>query len=477
MSLNTQVIIAAVEQGTPRIKEEVKELLKNLFHNLLKDHYDGRNEIYALNNERHTYQVGLMERHVTFTGATNIGEETTLADGEPLQEVDIEYKRDHFRKIKLLPPSIGAKPIEVNGHIVASFSQHQLDIHFDPFDALGGSEDAHIDSVKRLLLLIVKAYREQYISRLDEQYSWKNEEAREVLRESVKQQSLATFKREERHLKEKEEQYSSDIRELQIKIKRQYDNLLFTRRKLVGYADGGEGIADKVMSQLSLVAEHERISDVQIRDNQIKIFVPNVIATDKNDHHYYIGNMAARIDMATSTVKFEGDNPRQSYWSPNDPHPHVDGRSGDACLGNVSSTIAELSSANEIYALALVAIDFMENVNIDDAAGRRVRNWDRVQADGSPLPVDEEAKVRARKAADETTDEDECESCGDEDDLYAVYENYSIINSRIVGSERRDVCNSCRNDSYTYWESAGAYINNDHEELQALSQLAQTQIF
>ena len=62
-------------------------------------------------------------------------------------------------------------------------------------------------------------------------------------------------------------------------------------------------------------------------------------------------------------------------------------------LGNVSTTIAELCSAKEIYPLFLVCLEYLQSVNTDDSAGRKVYNWEEIISEPTPAPVVEEPAV------------------------------------------------------------------------------------
>lgn len=54
------------------------------------------------------------------------------------------------------------------------------------------------------------------------------------------------------------------------------------------------------------------------------------------------------------------------------PHVFDDGK---ACLGNIQEVIPELIAGYQFYELIMLAIAFLESVNIDDAAGKFIDNW------------------------------------------------------------------------------------------------------
>jgi hypothetical protein len=213
---------------------------------------------------------------------------------------------------------------------------------------------------------------------------------------------------------------------------------------------GDVEVTDKLVKEMQNIADHPRVTDLRIENEFITVTIPDIVATDKKDRSFYIGTFQVKINTSNSEVRFFGDNPRRSHWSKQDPHPHVNGGNGSACLGNVSSTIAELCSQNEMYALVMTCIDFLENANIDDSAGKHVTNWDRMNADGSrPEP----------RVADTATEapihDDQCR-CGrcntvldDDDEQYTVFTTYTGDGN--VGGEQT-WCDDCRGNYASYDE-------------------------
>lgn len=151
--------------------------------------------------------------------------------------------------------------------------------------------------------------------------------------------------------------------------------------------NNAEGLLEK---ELGLIKALDKVADVRLEDGRLKVDTTELYAYDKKDRRYHIGTMTIDIDVHTANVKFlklgknvKGEN--RGYWNDNDPHPHVNGGSGGACLGNASATIAELCSQYQIYPVVTICINFLENVNIDDSAGRRVRYWNMVDEKGKVI--------------------------------------------------------------------------------------------
>jgi hypothetical protein len=229
----------------------------------------------------------------------------------------------------------------------------------------------------------------------------------------------------------------------QRELKSAYDNIARLMKTIDMIESGNSDVQSKLVKEMNDIASHPRVTDLRIEGEFVTVSIKEVIATDKKDRQFYIGNFQVKINTSNSEVKFFGDNPRRSHWTAEDPHPHVNGRNGQACLGNVSATIAELCSQNEMYALVMTCIDFLENANIDDSAGKHVTNWDRVNADGSiPTPQQAQEAVAGRVSCDHCTrilDEGETTV-----EVYTSYDGDGDV------SEPRTWCEPCRNEDATY---------------------------
>lgn len=186
-------------------------------------------------------------------------------------------------------------------------------------------------------------------------------------------------------------QYQDNIRHDEENIRQYTEHITVTHRRILERREKIEVLqqmkdgSGKMVEQFELILDHERIKNLKLINNhEFQFDVPDVIATDANGVRYYIGNFTIKVNMSNCSIKFTNNgNRRTSHWGRNCHHPHVS-EHGDACLGNVSSTLAELNAHHEFYALALVCIDFLEAVNVEDTAGRKAPNWDTVDENDKP---------------------------------------------------------------------------------------------
>lgn len=119
------------------------------------------------------------------------------------------------------------------------------------------------------------------------------------------------------------------------------------------------------------------------REGVIQVFT-NMIYVIHDGVKYKIGEF--RIDIyingGNGGIKFfnltnRGDGPggMSGY---NTHHPHVE-RDGTPCLGTISSAIPQLIGEYQFAVVAIVAIQYLKSVNVDDPAGAGIYKWPKVE--------------------------------------------------------------------------------------------------
>lgn len=220
-------------------------------------------------------------------------------------------------------------------------------------------------------------------------FSWLNADNKDSIRDNfvnmLTSQRIAKMENNKRSIEEAEQrirQYSNDI-------KTYYDKVLRLRKE-VNLND--ESIKDSftaISKELDILAAHPKIKDICLKDNYFIIVTHPLTIHASNGRKYYGGEFTIKMNMGNTEVHFSSTEKHHSYWTSFDPHPHVNGRDGMACLGNISTTIAELCSQEQLYALAMICIDFCESANVDDPAGANVKNWPLLDDAGNIVPEDE----------------------------------------------------------------------------------------
>lgn len=288
-------------------------------------------------------------------------------------------------------------------------------------------------------------------------YSWKYTSKRGELTArftgQIKKAQLAYLEDDKRKIERIEE----DIRSYTRDLKTKYDNRIRLQRNIETAQTKLESVDQKLIADLDAIIHHPKVKDLMIQGELFIVETEPIYAYhDKNGSRYYIGNMRIELNPNNTDVKFFGDNPRRSHWTAHDPHPHVNGSNGHACLGNIASTIAELSSQMELYALTMICIDFLESVNTEDSAGRHITNWDQVDEDGNVIDPSEEV------FDDDSWMCDHCEEQQPGDD--GDHRVYRHVDEDGELEDERYVCNECYEEHYHYSEHYDEYVHNDIEE-------------
>jgi hypothetical protein len=344
--------------------------------------------------------------------------------------------------------------IERDGTILAQYitkktpnTTNQLIIIDDLFSEFNEENKATLTYIMEMLDAIF------YKQLLD--YSWKSTSKKDEL---TREFTEAIRVQQSRYLEEDKLNLANTERKL-----REYMGYIKTysdkRIRLLNNIESSEtriaGVGERLLKDLDNIVAHPKVKELFIRDGKFSIETTPIYAYhDVTGDRYYIGNMKIELDPEHTSVKFFGDNPRKSYWTERDPHPHVNGRSGEACLGNISGTIAELCSQMEMYALVMVCIDFLESVNTSDPAGKNIMNWDRVDDEGNVI----------EQAYEEGYDW-HCDRCeegqSDNENGYTVYESYTGgIDGNGDWGRENFVCENCCENHYTWNEDLQEYIRD-----------------
>ena len=201
-----------------------------------------------------------------------------------------------------------------------------------------------------------------------------------------------------------------------------------------------------------MIVKNENVEDINVTEDAFEVLTHHLDFHTQNGSVYKGGKFRIRIPLDSNYVRFFSDQGRQGFWEHNDPHPHVNGGSGTACFGNLGSTIAELSSQHEIYALTLLCIDFLKSVNESDPAGNYVSNWDLIEGDGIENSYDDDDLYHC----------DHCEEQGETSNR--AYQNYDERNNSL--EDEVYVCDDCLDEHYTWNDDADEYVGEVYNEIE-----------
>ena len=231
--------------------------------------------------------------------------------------------------------------------------------------------------------------------------------------------------------------------------------------KLVKLQDNYIEFYKKQREMVSEVLRHSKVhkGGALEYENGFYFITENIIATATNGGRYNLG--AFRVDITfdnkVSIFNERIANARRGYWSETDVHPHVNYK-GEPCLGSASDSFICFLEEKQYYFAVDVIISFLEQINLDDCAGRYAMNWDRLDDEGNVIRghVDCEPEHFVYDNNDYHNDafsEEplcECSNCGG---------LFKKIDMTIVDNE--EYCEGCLHDLCTYCEYCQEYHEDD----------------
>ena len=170
------------------------------------------------------------------------------------------------------------------------------------------------------------------------------------------------------------EQNPGQVREYQQNIVRLIRETGEAQKKLEQMEDSRAEAVAAYAREFDKLLTVEKIVDVRVDDNTIKVFTETLYCVDpRTKKRHEIG--AFRIELQVSgKVRWFNLTRKVDGYKGGMQAPHVF-NNGEACLGNMEEVIPQLVAHYEFAALAMIAIQFIENVNIDDPAGRYINRW------------------------------------------------------------------------------------------------------
>ena len=310
-----------------------------------------------------------------------------------------------------------------------------------------------------------------YASKLEENERYQTEDnLRKRIREEIEKKNISLTENEdiieeikkaskikqEKILKEKQEEYENqkaEVEYLEAKVSKAKKVLETKKSNLEKTAEGVD--VKNIEQQLETIKNNIYVEKVEFKKliQKLRITTKDIYMTSPEieDDIRYLGKMQIDINLDNYAVRFMNlNNTRDNYWGEDGQHPHVSSE-GNACLGNLSETLAIASEENNLYIAVLQCIGFLQTYDPSDCAGAYYRAWDRVDEDGNII---EEGNM----------DIYTCDVCGenyDEDDLtYCEHCGRRICYNceRYVERYSYSVCPDCLDDLYVECTECGDYV-------------------
>lgn len=232
------------------------------------------------------------------------------------------------------------------------------------------------------------------------------------------------------------------------------------------------GVEKDFTDDIKAIFNNKYVIDMEAseRGKQIIVITDYIDIYDEEGNKFRGNKYKLFFDFGDMTCYIEGldsDYNRESYWTENDPHPHVDGNSGEACWGSAGSMLVENMNNYELYASFIVVLNFLQQVNTSDPAGAYIRNWDCIDEEDNDIenPYDFYARCHI---CEEGMDEDNsfyCEDCGKHmcDDHAYWIDASNIYVCECCFEEDYNVCDNCSERIYkdnAYWHGNDVYCED-----------------
>ena len=168
------------------------------------------------------------------------------------------------------------------------------------------------------------------------------------------------------------------------KVKRLQQELVVAIRELQGSAKKLEqlkaangGMDATYGAEFDKLHTIKKIKFVEVANGTVSVFTDVIYCVNPNtNRRHEIG--AFRIDInvggQNDCVRWFNLTRKVNGYKPDMNAPHVF-TNGEACFGNSAEVFAELVANYEFAAAAMVAIQFVESVNIHDSAGQYIDRW------------------------------------------------------------------------------------------------------
>lgn len=184
------------------------------------------------------------------------------------------------------------------------------------------------------------------------------------------------------------------VRKQYIESMRQLD---VTSRRIVQLSEMDKHDVTVFDKEFDHLASMEKVKSVSIRGSKTLTVLTDVLYCKhpKTKKYHEIGAMNISINMEGGDMRIYNCTRRVDAYQRGMHAPHVFPR-GDLCQGNLAKTIPQLLARYEFTTLVMLAIQFIESINLSDSAGSHLGDWPLK----SPNPL--EAPVVAAKPAPES---------------------------------------------------------------------------
>lgn len=267
---------------------------------------------------------------------------------------------------------------------------------------------------------------------------------------------------------------SDEIMDIEYDIEKRNNEIEYNMRAIKRYSNEIKELMSKVNAlkeikettddftdDIKAIMEHQLVTNIEIDEDakDVYIYTDYIDIFDENGNRFRGNKYKILFDYRNMSVRFFGldsDYNRRSYWTDHDPHPHVDGDGGRPCLGDAGSMLIQTMNDYELYASFIIAVNFLQQVNTDDPAGRYIYNWDCIDDEDNVIDNPYKSEMYECHGCNWITDDEDavttCDDCG---------EDYCEDCISWVSSVQEYVCSDCLDKNYVECEECGKHYRPD----------------
>lgn len=279
-------------------------------------------------------------------------------------------------------------PLVENGYQWGSLvDMKYLYIHYDIFhgrDDLSNALGIYIEMLKQVLTAI--NMDEEEVENIKRQNMIRNyanvllRTDRNILNENIKKTKLI----------------SNTIKSLDNDLLAHYNNLYETMSKVEYYQNKLRDIDLSVYEkEFDRLLSLEKINSIDLVQDYMIFSTDLLYCMDPRDGEIFeIGQFEIYLkvfgpnDSDENVVRWKNQTHSIKGYREGMQAPHVF-PNGGACLGNMASIFPKLLGKGQIFEAIILAIQFIENVNVSDSAGRHIRKWPHTYKSASECDIPE----------------------------------------------------------------------------------------
>lgn len=153
-------------------------------------------------------------------------------------------------------------------------------------------------------------------------------------------------------------------------------SIIRLRDKVASLKNSKESIDAHLTEEFQRLQQHPQVIKLRIVNNRLNVFTDTIYCVHpRSKETHIIGKFRLSIDLVgTEDVQFFNLTHLINGYNDGMHAPHVF-PNGNACWGSLVDSIPQYIASGDISIVVQLVIQFLEHVNLDDAAGKHIERW------------------------------------------------------------------------------------------------------